>query len=74
MDAPELAAVLSIMNINHTIKNKNEEKQIRTMFIIAGALISSIVNTNKYTVDEAVNKAVENLNEFRRIVDDMKKE
>lgn len=71
---PELAAVLGMMHISHLIKNQSIEQKNRAMFIIAGALIGNIVNTNKYVLKEAVDETIKNLNEFRRIVDNMKNE
>lgn len=70
---PELAAVLSIMNIENALKNLNEKKQIRSMFIIVGALINEIMKAKKYTFDETTAEAAKYLNEFRKIVDKMKK-
>ena len=70
---PKLAAVLGIMNINHIIRYQSGENQLLTMSIIAGAIIGEITTTGK-TLDEAINEAVKNIHELRRIIDNMKKE
>lgn len=70
---PELAAVLSIMNINHITKDQTDEQKIRAMFIVAGALINHIINIGKYTLDEALHETENNFHEFRRVVDAINK-
>lgn len=69
---PELGAVLSIMNINYILKDQTKEQKMRAMFVIAGTLVSHIIEAGNYTIDEALNETVNNFNEFRRIVDDIK--
>lgn len=73
VDEPDLGAVLSVINVEFILKNQTEEQKTQAMFIVAGALLQYIIETNKYTVDEALEETVKNLHEFRRIVNDISK-
>lgn len=53
-ERPESTAVLCAIDIERTIRH--QKNQIRAQFILAGTLIKSIMDTNKYTLEEALNE------------------
>lgn len=74
VDDPEDSAIMGVMNVNYITKKQTEEQKIRANFIIAGALINDIIETGKYTTDEALHETAKNLHEFKRIIEDIYKE
>lgn len=53
---PDGAAVLCAIDLERIIRHQSPKNQIKTQFILAGALIKSIMDTNKYTLEEALNE------------------
>lgn len=53
-ERPESTAVLCAIDIERTMRH--QKNQIRALFILAGTLIKSIMDTNKYTLEEALNE------------------
>ncbi len=64
----ELAAALSVIDIDYNTHKLNSAEKTHALYLIAGAITGTIIQNEKNTVDEVLNRIPNNIGALRQAI------